>query len=434
MRHTVPIIPPSHSVAQVKDEVGTTVANNNNDNRFTLQRRHTVSIIPPLQSAAQVKEGVNTIAELNTVKGSRNGSSTNIVIKKEKQGHVMGFRPIQCGNGSTKNRSIIKEQQGQVIDSHTVLKKQAKMSKSYQRRRHTVPAKSQVLVANESLKDSKKKELTIPTSQWKPDPPTAAEDDDSTSSVYSSSSTLRRCNIKKPQVTRKSVHSSSLPPNKPCEVRNRRGMYAADGAMPRQRSAACVTDIIDDQYQVGQTLRAEHHAVPFTSAEDASNHLSTLSLGSPLFVKRTSGEWTYASLVERQIKDDGVSLIVSLDTKSDSHKLLNRDCWVRCLRLVNSSAITTSTAVKSIATTTTADTTPSSLSRPAYADHTTVTEPLCSNEKMNMNTSSSSHQTLLTNDSHDSTNGIQQNKIRTRIKYQDFFYEGLVQSAISCYC
>jgi hypothetical protein len=181
-------------------------------------------------------------------------------------------------------------------------------------------------------------------------------------------------------------------------------MYAADGAMPRQRSAACVTDIIDDQYQVGQTLRAEHHAVPFTSAEDASNHLSTLSLGSPLFVKRTSGEWTYASLVERQIKDDGVSLIVSLDTKSDSHKLLNRDCWVRCLRLVNSSAITTSTAVKSIATTTTADTTPSSLSRPAYADHTTVTEPLCSNEKMNMNTSSSSHQTLLTNDSHDSTN------------------------------
>jgi hypothetical protein len=124
MRHTVPIIPPSHSVAQVKDEVGMTVANNNNDNRFTLQRRHTVSIIPPLQSAAQVKEGVNTIAELNTVKGSRNGSSTNIVIKKEKQGHVMGFRPIQCGNGSTKNRSIIKEQQGQVIDSHTVLKKQ----------------------------------------------------------------------------------------------------------------------------------------------------------------------------------------------------------------------------------------------------------------------------------------------------------------------
>jgi hypothetical protein len=166
--------------------------------------------------------------------------------------------------------------------------------------------------------------------------------------------------------------------------------------MPRQRSAACVTDIIDDQYQVGQTLRAEHHAVPFTSVEDASHHLSTLSLGSPLFVKRTSGEWTYASLVERQVKD-GDSLIVSLDTKSDSHKLLNRDCWVRCLRLVNSSAITTSAAVKSIATTTTADATPSSLSRPAYADQTTVTEPLS-------NTSSSSHRTLLTNDSHDSTN------------------------------
>ena len=442
----------------------------NNDNRYTPRRRQTVPIIPPSESVSQVKKKVTT-AELNTTKGSRNGSTKNLIIT-EQHGQVMGFRPIQCRNGSTKNR-IMKEQQGQVIESHTLLRK-GKVSKSYQRRRHTIPAKSQVLVANESLKGSKKKVPAIPTWQWKPDPPIAA-DDDSTSSVYSSSSTLRRCNIKKPvQVTRKSVHFlSSLPLKKllplPREVRNRQAMYA-DAAKSSSASAACVTDIIDDQYQVGQTLRVEHHAVPFTSAEDASHHLSKLPLGSPLFVKRTSGEWTYASIVERQVKD-GDSLIVSLDMKSDSHKILNRDCWVRCLRLVSSSAI------KSTATATTADTTSSSLSRPEHGDHTSVNDsacdgtmnqddwssgrnsthsrhnrnsdknttsvncsaasvntshcntsianksltspssdigssslciqmPLCYNEKMNINTSLSSHRTMLTNDSQDSTNNL----------------------------
>ena len=443
----------------------------NNDNRYTPRRRHTVPIIPPSESVSQVKKKVGTTAELNTTKGSRNGSTKNLIIN-EQHGQVMGLWPIQCRNGSTKNR-IIKEQQGQVIESHTVLRK-GKVSKSYQHRRHTIPAKSQVLVANQSLKGSKKKEPAIPTWQWKPDPSSAA-DDDSTSSVYSSSSTLRRCNIKKPvQVTRKSVHSSSLPLKKllplPHEVRNRQAMYA-DAAMSSSASAACVTDIIDDQYQVGQTLRVEHHAVPFTSAEDALHHLSKLPLGSPLFVKRTSGKWTYASIVERQVKD-GDSLIVSLDMKSDSHKILNRDCWVRCLRLFSSSAI------KSTATATAADTTSSSLSRPEHGDHTMVNDgacdgtmnqddwssgrnsthsrhnrnpdknttsvncsaasvntshcntsiatksltspssdigssslcihqmPLCYNEKMNINTSLSSHRTMLTNDSQDSTNDL----------------------------
>jgi len=92
-----------------------------------------------------------------------------------------------------------------------------------------------------------------------------------------------------------------------------------------------------DYYRDGQTLRIESHSLPFSSSEEAHELLSKLPLDSPLFVKRTSGEWAYASLVARHRNGD--RLTMSLNREKNTRKRCDRDRWEECLRLVNDKAV-----------------------------------------------------------------------------------------------
>ena len=111
-------------------------------------------------------------------------------------------------------------------------------------------------------------------------------------------------------------------------------------------------------YQVGETLRDESHSIAFTSSAQAKILLSKLPVNSPLFVKRTSREWTYAIVVrwidEQEqhpnvsdtegyaVKEEELrssSLVVSLHSTQNSRKVLNWNQWEKCLRLVNSQAV-----------------------------------------------------------------------------------------------
>ena len=106
---------------------------------------------------------------------------------------------------------------------------------------------------------------------------------------------------------------------------------------PSNHSAPRTNSANGDYYQVGQTLRIESHSLPFSSSEQAHELLSKLPLGSPLFVKRTSGEWAYASLVARH--RNGERLTMSLNPKKNTRKRCDRDSWEECLRLVNDKAV-----------------------------------------------------------------------------------------------
>ena len=102
----------------------------------------------------------------------------------------------------------------------------------------------------------------------------------------------------------------------------------------------------DSSYQLGQTLRHPSHSLPFTSPSMASALLSKLPLGSPLFAKRTSREWTYAILVDRVTDPTTgeISIVVSLDDKRKGKKVLERGKWEKCLRLFNEKAVGSSRA------------------------------------------------------------------------------------------
>ena len=125
---------------------------------------------------------------------------------------------------------------------------------------------------------------------------------------------------------------------------------------PSKHSAPRTNSANGDYYQVGQTLRIESHSLPFSSSEQAHELLSKLPLGSPLFVKRTSGEWVYASLVARH--RSGKRLTMSLDPEKNTRKRCDRDSWKKCLRLVNDKAVSADAsffaAIAAITTTSTA--------------------------------------------------------------------------------
>ena len=84
------------------------------------------------------------------------------------------------------------------------------------------------------------------------------------------------------------------------------------------------------KYRIGQTQVSYFHSVPFASSSDATILIVSLPLHSPLFVKRTNGEWTYGRLVDRS--QDMVT--VRLDESGRARKSLEMNKWKKCLRLV----------------------------------------------------------------------------------------------------
>lgn len=111
------------------------------------------------------------------------------------------------------------------------------------------------------------------------------------------------------------------------------------------------------QYQVGETLRDDSHSIAFTSSAQAWILLTKLPVNSPIFVKRTSREWTYATLIswigdEHKYQegedteghavngeDSRCTLVASLHSTRNAKKVLKRDHWKKCIRLVNAKAV-----------------------------------------------------------------------------------------------
>jgi len=159
-------------------------------------------------------------------------------------------------------------------------------------------------------------------------------------------------------------------------------------------STASVNKHGHSHYQIGQTLSHRNHSLPFSSQSQASILISKLPLNSPLFVKRTNREWTYAVLVGR-MKDsddendcDKMSVIVALDDKRKVKKVLERCKWRLCLKLVNEKAIGSSIAPTAAAADTTAiDSSPSCCSASIAS---TINDGRCST--LNHSTASSSYQ------------------------------------------
>ncbi|KAL3816705.1 hypothetical protein ACHAXA_009144 [Cyclostephanos tholiformis] len=94
-------------------------------------------------------------------------------------------------------------------------------------------------------------------------------------------------------------------------------------------------------YRVGEALRHECHSLPPSAYHygefDDILLSSRMPLGSHIFVRRTSGTWTYATLMGRD--PNGETLTISLESTRTARKILARRYWWECLRLVNDNAV-----------------------------------------------------------------------------------------------
>ena len=112
---------------------------------------------------------------------------------------------------------------------------------------------------------------------------------------------------------------------------------ASPAALPRCASAPSLPGAV--RYRIGDARVRRAHSLPFQSASQADILLTRLPLNSPLFVKRTDGQWTYSVLVGRL--DDGqggASLICVMDRSGAVKKTVCRRYWTSCVRLVNDRA------------------------------------------------------------------------------------------------
>ena len=113
---------------------------------------------------------------------------------------------------------------------------------------------------------------------------------------------------------------------------------ASPAALPRCASAPSLPGAV--RYRIGDARVRRAHSLPFQSASQADILLTRLLLNSPLFVKRTDGQWTYSVLVGRL--DDGqggASLICVMDRSGEVKKTVCRRYWTSCVRLVNDRAV-----------------------------------------------------------------------------------------------
>ncbi len=100
------------------------------------------------------------------------------------------------------------------------------------------------------------------------------------------------------------------------------------------------TDSSGVKYRIGQTLLDPAHSIPFTSPSQACDLLTRLAIDSPLWAKRTSGEWSYAKLAGRSTDNDGkMALMVVLNASGKNKKILERKKWERCLRLAREDGV-----------------------------------------------------------------------------------------------
>lgn len=95
------------------------------------------------------------------------------------------------------------------------------------------------------------------------------------------------------------------------------------------------------RYEIGQALLDGSHTIPFCSPSEASALLTDLPLNSPLFVRRTSREWTFAVLAGRRTNSLGETSLMVYCGKGDGwkKKVLKKKRWGGYLRLVNQEAV-----------------------------------------------------------------------------------------------
>ena len=141
---------------------------------------------------------------------------------------------------------------------------------------------------------------------------------------------------------RASEEKGFLPRSSVTEKGSHRGTHRVDEtpSASRRTVAGKVRGETDDdgedvRYEVGDTRRCRWHSLRFKSPSQTCILLTRLPPGSPVFVKRTNGAWTYAVLVGRS-EDNGGSLVCALDgTPAPATKVLHQKYWQSCLRLAH---------------------------------------------------------------------------------------------------
>jgi hypothetical protein len=85
-------------------------------------------------------------------------------------------------------------------------------------------------------------------------------------------------------------------------------------------------------YCLGETLRSPPHMVQFASFEDTIQSVYALQIADFAFVKRSSGDWSFCQLVERENNAEGEDVMTFCVDEAGHRKTLRPCRWVKMVR------------------------------------------------------------------------------------------------------
>jgi hypothetical protein len=85
-------------------------------------------------------------------------------------------------------------------------------------------------------------------------------------------------------------------------------------------------------YCLGETLRSQQHMVQLASVEDTIQSVYALQIADFAFVKRSSGDWSFCQLIERENNEEGEDVMTFCVNEVGHRKSLRPCRWVKMVR------------------------------------------------------------------------------------------------------
>jgi hypothetical protein len=180
--------------------------------------------------------------------------------------------------------------------------------------------------------------------RWQPPPRVDKEDNETIVAASARPRCKQLKELRDPPALNETSTASSSSSNRNLDVRNNR----TRGENPRPLNTHFISPAAP--YKLGQAADARD-IVRFRSVEQAHETLPTLPIGTPLFVKRSNREWTYARIVSYRRPDSSVGdndfhaddywnegkknfIVVVLNEDHSMRKFIGKNKWYSCVRLV----------------------------------------------------------------------------------------------------
>jgi len=128
--------------------------------------------------------------------------------------------------------------------------------------------------------------------------------------------------------------SDYLDAQQPPKSRRSKAKKVCDSSSTLQSSSSSSSLDVEKQqfYYLGETLRSPQHKIELPSFEDTIQSVYALQIADFAFVKRSSGDWSFCQLVERENNAEGEDVMTFCVDEAGHRKTLRPCRWVKMVR------------------------------------------------------------------------------------------------------